>query len=117
MVTLLCKWVAERQCVNTAFLMREPPMIHQVETSPSGTFEKCRRTLRMSVGRGKPEVAGRSSKRPFLTQRGHLGPPAQSLKQGVRDALLETLVELGLTNNWQHMIDKKPPLLRPKPSL
>ncbi len=26
-------------------------------------------------------------------------------EQGVRDALLETLVELGLTDNWQHMID------------
>lgn len=26
-------------------------------------------------------------------------------KQGVWDALLETLVELGLTDNWQHMID------------
>ncbi len=25
--------------------------------------------------------------------------------QGVWDALLETLVELGLTDNWQHMID------------
>ena len=26
-------------------------------------------------------------------------------EQGVWDALLETLVELGLTDNWQHMID------------
>lgn len=26
-------------------------------------------------------------------------------EQGVWDALLETLVELGLTENWQHMID------------
>jgi transposase len=26
-------------------------------------------------------------------------------KQGVWDALLETLVELGLTDDWQHMID------------
>lgn len=25
--------------------------------------------------------------------------------QGVWDALLETLVELGLTNDWQHMLD------------
>ena len=25
--------------------------------------------------------------------------------QGVWDALLETLVELGLTDDWQHMID------------
>lgn len=26
-------------------------------------------------------------------------------EQGVWDALLETLVELGLTDDWQHMID------------
>lgn len=26
-------------------------------------------------------------------------------EQGVWDAILETLVELGLTDNWQHMID------------
>lgn len=26
-------------------------------------------------------------------------------EQGVWDAMLETLVELGLTDNWQHMID------------
>ncbi len=26
-------------------------------------------------------------------------------EQGVWDALLETLVELGLTDHWQHMID------------
>lgn len=26
-------------------------------------------------------------------------------EQGVRDALLETLVDLGLTDDWQHMID------------
>src|SRR5665213_2274899 len=26
-------------------------------------------------------------------------------EQGVWDALLETLVDLGLTDNWQHMID------------
>jgi transposase len=26
-------------------------------------------------------------------------------EQGVWDALLETLVELGLTDNWRHMID------------
>ena len=26
-------------------------------------------------------------------------------EQGVWDALLETLVELGLTDNWQHVID------------
>ncbi len=26
-------------------------------------------------------------------------------EQGVWDALLDTLVELGLTDNWQHMID------------
>jgi transposase len=26
-------------------------------------------------------------------------------EQGVWDALLETLIELGLTDNWQHMID------------
>ncbi|AFW03317.1 transposase (plasmid) [Gluconobacter oxydans H24] len=26
-------------------------------------------------------------------------------KQGVWDALLQTLVDLGLTDNWQHMID------------
>jgi transposase len=26
-------------------------------------------------------------------------------EQGVWDALLETLVELGLTDNWQHMIE------------
>nr|WP_280136762.1 IS5 family transposase [Devosia soli] len=28
-------------------------------------------------------------------------------EQGVWDALLETLVELGLTDDWQHMIDSK----------
>ncbi|MGE4374018.1 MAG: transposase [Xanthobacter sp.] len=27
------------------------------------------------------------------------------VKQGVLDVLLETLVELGLTDDWQHMID------------
>ncbi|CUX54334.1 conserved hypothetical protein [Agrobacterium deltaense Zutra 3/1] len=26
-------------------------------------------------------------------------------EQGIWDALLETLVELGLTDDWQHMID------------
>ncbi|MBS1090052.1 transposase [Gluconobacter sp. Dm-74] len=29
-------------------------------------------------------------------------------EQGVWDALLETLVELGLTDDWQHMIDSMP---------
>ena len=30
---------------------------------------------------------------------------AAGAEQGVWDALLETLVELGLTDDWQHMID------------
>jgi transposase len=29
----------------------------------------------------------------------------RSAEQGVWDALLQTLVDLGLTNDWQHMID------------
>jgi hypothetical protein len=32
-------------------------------------------------------------------------PYAAGAEQGVWDALLETLVELGLTDDWQHMID------------
>ena len=28
-------------------------------------------------------------------------------EQGVWDVLLETLVELGLTDDWQHMIDRR----------
>eukprot|EP00873_Tetraselmis_striata_P030708 jgi/Tetstr1/450972/TSEL_038008.t1 len=32
-------------------------------------------------------------------------------EQGVWDALLETLVELGLTDDWQHMIDSTTPRL------
>jgi len=33
--------------------------------SPIGTFETCRRTLRMSAVRGRPEVTGRHSNRRF----------------------------------------------------
>ena len=33
--------------------------------SVNGTFETCRRTLRMSVDPGKPEVTSRRSKRRF----------------------------------------------------
>jgi hypothetical protein len=36
-----------------------------VHESGFGTFETCRRTLRMSVYWGRPEVIGRVSKRRF----------------------------------------------------
>jgi NAD(P)-dependent dehydrogenase (short-subunit alcohol dehydrogenase family) len=36
-----------------------------VHESPYGTFETCRPALKMSVYRGRPEVTGRRSKRPF----------------------------------------------------
>jgi len=35
------------------------------EPSTHGTFETCRRTLRMSVYRGRPEVIGARSERRF----------------------------------------------------
>ncbi|MEW4457847.1 hypothetical protein AB1K42_07105 [Roseibium algicola] len=34
-----------------------------------------------------------------------LCPVSQVAEQGVWDRLLETLVDLGLTDDWRHMID------------
>jgi len=41
------------------------------------------------------------------TMIGPLLPPERGrwAEQGVWDALLQTLVDLSLTNNWQHMVD------------
>jgi hypothetical protein len=66
-----------------------------------GPDARARRRLFVGVKRTSLKNAPRAAFDPSRT----FGPPAQSLKQGLRDALLETLVELGLTDNWQHMID------------
>jgi hypothetical protein len=43
----------------------EPQLFDVAHESLVGTFETCRRTLRMSADRGRPEVKGRRSKRRF----------------------------------------------------
>src|ERR1700676_4124946 len=50
------------------------PPIPIAATLCVGTFETCRRTLRMSVYQGRPEVARTSANRRFWT---HCGPPTR----------------------------------------
>jgi hypothetical protein len=47
--------------VSTQLQQRADEVIEYVPTSGIGTFATCRRTLRMSVNRGGPEVFGSNS--------------------------------------------------------